>query len=115
MNEFEPVDLSLLDPAADGQRWSLVVETTRLRVAAVLRARELDPASVIIEWARPILAAAALMLLLLGGLTAALGRNRGPASEARRLARLSESSVLHGRPPTGAQFMAAIAAQERSR
>ena len=109
MNELEPVDLSPLDPELDARRWSVLVDATRLRVAAVLRDRELDPLAVVSGWTRPILAAAALLLLLFGAAVAALGGPGSPgASEARRLAYLAESSVLRGRPPTGAQVMAAI-------
>ena len=59
-------------------------------------------------WARPILAAAAVLVALLGGADALL---RGSAStaparlgEARRLALLSEASVAHGRAPSGAEL-----------
>jgi hypothetical protein len=109
MNEPGPVDLSPLDPQADAERWSLLVDATRLRVAAVLRARELDPFVVVSGWSRPILAAAAALLLLLSVAVAALGGSRtiGP-SEARRLAYLAESSVLHGHAATGAEVMGAI-------
>lgn len=113
MDESGPIDLSPLDPERDPERWDLVVEATRLRVSAVLseRAREPDPFSVLSGWARPILAAAAAVLLLLGGAAAAL-RATAPAdpSNARRLALLTESSVIHGRAPTGTELLAAVAA-----
>lgn len=113
MNQPEPVDLSPLDPEVDTQRWSLLVDATRVRVEAVLRHRELDPIAVLSGWARPILAAAAAILLLLGAATTALGRPDQPAaSEARRLAHLTESSVLRGRGPTGAELLAAIGRRE---
>jgi hypothetical protein len=109
MNEPEPVDLSPLDPQADAERWSLLVDATRLRVAAVLRDRELDPFVVVSRWARPILAAAATLLLLLSFAVATLGGSRTiELSEARRLAYLAESSVLHGHAATGAEVMGAV-------
>jgi hypothetical protein len=113
MDDPEPIDLSPLDPERDRERWDLLVDTTRLRVAAVLseRAREPDSVSVLSAWARPILAAAAAVLLLLGGAVAVLG-GHAPAdpADARRLALLTESSVVHGRAPTGAELMAAVEA-----
>jgi hypothetical protein len=116
MDEPEPIDLSPVDPQRDPERWSLLVEATRLRVAAVLsaRARETDSVSVLSAWARPILAAAAAALLLLGGAAAVLG-GHAPAdpSDARRLALLAESSVVHGRAPTGAELLAAVEAGGR--
>jgi hypothetical protein len=109
MNEPEPVDLSPLDPQADAERWSQLVDATRLRVAAVLRDRELDPFALVNGWSCPILAAAAALLLLLSAADAALGGSRTiRPSEARRLAYLAESSVLHGHAATGAEVMGAI-------
>ena len=114
MNDFEPIDLSPLDPERDPQRWAVTVDAVRLRVEATLlqRSREPDPLAVLTLWVRPILAAAAVAVVLLG--TAAItlaGRPTPAASEARRLAYLAESSVVHGRTPTGAQVMNAIAGQ----
>lgn len=112
MNEPEPVDLTPLDPEADADRWSRLVGATRLRVAAVLLQRELDPFAVVGGWTRPILAAAAVLLLLLGTADLVLGRRPSAPSEARRLAYLAESSVLHGHTPTGAEIMSAVRARE---
>ncbi len=108
----EPVDLSPLDPGRDPARWALLVEATSRRVAAALepRSREPDPLEVVSRWARPILAAAAILTLLLGVAAAMLGpRARPAATETHRLARLTEESVTHGRLPTGGEVMAAIA------
>jgi hypothetical protein len=111
MDDPGAIDLSPLDPERDPERWDLLVEATRLRVAAVLseRAREPESVWVLTGWARSILAVAAAALLLLGGAAAALG-GHAPAnlSDARRLALLTESSVIHGRAPTGAELMAAV-------
>lgn len=113
MDEPGPIDLSPLDPERDPGRWDLLVAATSLRVAAVLaeRGREPDSLSVLSHWARPILAAAAVLVLLLGGAAAALGgRTAVGPSHARRLALLTESSVIHSRAPTGAELMAAVQA-----
>jgi len=114
MSDFEPIDLSPLDPERDPQRWARTMDAVRLRVEAALlqRSREHDPLAVLTLWARPILAAAAVAVVLLGSAVITLGGRAAPAaSEARRLAYLAESSVVHGRIPTGAQVMNAIVGQ----
>jgi hypothetical protein len=108
MNEPEPVDLSVLDPARPPERWAAIVEATRFRVAAALEAREADPLALLVAWHRRVLAAAAAVLVLLGAAAAAWSGHRPAESEARRLAHLAESAVLHGRAPAGAQVWAAI-------
>ncbi len=115
MNDPEPVDLSPLDPERDPRHWSMLVEATRLRVGTALlqRSRESDPLAFVSGWARPILAAAAVVLLLLGAAGAALGGAAAPPlSGPRRLALLSEVSVVEGRAPTGAQLRAALQTPE---
>ena len=109
MTEPEPVDLSALDPARNPERWAAIVEATRLRVAAALRERDADPWVVLLGWSRPLLATAAALLVLLGATVVERAASRpAAASEARRLAYLSESAVLHGRTPNGAQVWAAM-------
>ena len=107
--QWEPVDLSPLDPGRRPE-WTARVEATRRAVAATVASRALPqgPLEVLSRWARPILAAAAVLLALLGGADALL---RGSASsapgrlgEARRLALLSEASVAHGLAPSGAEL-----------
>lgn len=107
-DQWEPVDLSSLDPTRR-PGWAARVEATRRQVIAALEHRAAQgPLDVVGAWARPILAAAAVLLVLLGGADALL---RGPASvargrlgEARRLGLLSEASLTHGRMPTGAEL-----------
>ena len=111
MNDPEAIDLSPLDPRRDPNRWSLLVEATRLRVAAAMlqRSRERDPLAIVSGWARPILAAAAVVLVLLGAVGAALRGPVAPSGSApRRLALLAEASVVEGRSPTGAELVAAL-------
>jgi hypothetical protein len=107
-----PMDLSPLDPGRDPERWSALLDATRQRVAAALveRGRERDPFDLLSEWARPVLAAAASLLLLLGSAGAILGRGAAtpPPTDARQLARLSETAVLRGQPPTGARLAALL-------
>ena len=105
-----PMDLSPLDPARRAEHWAARLEATRLAVTAIVAARSrLGPLDMVAGWARPILAAAALLLGLLGG--AELLREpsaRPPRDEAQRLAVLSESALAHGRPPSGAALRAAL-------
>jgi hypothetical protein len=116
MNEPEPVDLSPLDPARDPERWSLLIATTRAKIDEILleRNRRLDPLAIMAGWARPVLTAAAAATLLLGAVLAELEGRRAAAmaaaSDARRLAVLTEASVGRGRAPTGAELLAALRA-----
>lgn len=110
-NDPESVDLSALDPARRPELWAGRMEATRRAVAAVLleRSRPPGPLEVLTGWARPILAAAAVLLLLLGATAALLGTPAVPRpSEARRLALLSESAVIAGRAATGAEIRTAL-------
>ncbi len=115
MTDFDPIDLSPLDPGRDPARWARLTDAVRGRMEAALlqRRRESDPFAVLSVWARPILAAAAVALLVLGSAAVGLGSPAvSRASEARRLAYLAESSVVHGRTPTGAQVMEVIIGRE---
>ena len=108
-DQWEPVDLSPLDPA-HRPNWTARLEATRRAVAATVASRVMrqGPLDVLGGWARPILAAAAVLLALLGGADALLhgSVSSAPArlGEARRLALLSEASVAHGRAPSGAEL-----------
>jgi hypothetical protein len=112
-DQWEPVDLSPLDPARRPE-WTARVEATRRAVAAIVasRAQLEGPLDVVSTWARPILAAAAVLLALLGGADALFhhGVSSIPArlGEARRMALISEASVAHGRSPTGAELRAIL-------
>ena len=108
-DQWEPVDLSALDPARRPE-WAVRVEATRRLVAAIMERRMVaqGPLDILGSWARRILAAAAVLLVLLGGADAMLDRSPASTSarlgEARRLALLSEASIAHGRTPTGAEL-----------
>lgn len=113
MTEADSMDLSPVDPGRDPERWAGRVDATRLLVEAVLarrigRAGALD---IVGAWLRPILAAAAVLVALLGAAGAVLGGRNATldrASEARRLAVLSDNSLGRGERPTGAQLLVAI-------
>ena len=107
--QWEPVDLSTLDPTRRPE-WTARVETTRQAVAGIVERRigARGPLDIVGGWARPILAAAAVLLVLLGGAGALLdgssGSSRDRLGEARRLGLLSDASLAHGRAPTGAEL-----------
>jgi hypothetical protein len=117
-DQWEPVDLSSLDPAR-GPGWAARVEATRMAVAAIVERRlaTRGPLDIVGGWARPILAAAAVLLLVLGGAEALLHGSVGPTSdrpgEARRLGLLSEAAFAHGRAPTGAELRGILRATAR--
>jgi hypothetical protein len=112
-DEWRPVDLSSLDPTRRVD-WPARVDATRRAVAARVASRAVPqgPLEVLGRWSRPILAAAAVLLALLGGAEALLhgAVSTPPAQlgEARRLALLSEASVAHGRRPSGAELRALL-------
>lgn len=111
--QWNPVDLSPLDPARRPD-WPARVEATRRAVAAMVASRppQVGPLDILSDWARPILAAAAVLLALLGGADALVHRDASSVplrlSEARRMALVSEASVAHGRAPTGAELRAIL-------
>jgi hypothetical protein len=108
-DQWEPVDFSPLDPTRD-PKWAARVEATRRAAAAIVERRTMaqGPLDIVNGWARPILAAAAVLLVLLGGADALLhgsaGSTRDRLGEARRLGLLSEASFAHGRTATGAEL-----------
>jgi hypothetical protein len=110
MNDPDRFDLSPLDPARDPERWAQFVALTRLRVEAALAAGP-SPMELVAAWFRPILAAAALLAAALGSARLLVGSRSAPladASEARRLAVLSEESLGRGERPTGTQLLVAL-------
>jgi hypothetical protein len=116
--QWEPMDLSPLDPARRPE-WTALVEATRRAVAATVerRAQRQGPLDMLSGWARPVLAAAAVLLALLGGADVLLhgSVSSGPTrlGEARRLALLSEASVARGWAPSGVELRTIL--RERAR
>jgi hypothetical protein len=113
MTDPDGMDLTALDPGRDPERWARRVDATRLLVDAVLAGRLAPSGSLdmVGAWFRPILAAAAVLVALLGAAGVVLGGRSTPldrASEARRLAVLSDNSLGRGERPTGAQLLVAI-------
>jgi hypothetical protein len=113
MNDDHPMDLSALDPARDPERWAQVVAATRVRIEAALDRLAAPPAplDLLAAWFRPILAAAAIAVGILGGARLMIGdRTAGlkGAPEFRRLAVLSSESIGRGQRPTGSQLLVAL-------
>ena len=105
----DPVDLSVLDPMRDPDRWQQRVgETLRRVVRAMVEAPLRDDAlSHIARWRRPLMTAAIAASLLLGIIELALERREGMAERVERLVAVSAHWVP-GQPPTGADFVRAL-------
>lgn len=113
MRDPEGFDLSPIDPARDPIRWARVVSATRVRVHAVLSARlsPRDALDVVGSWFRPVFATAAALAIVLGAAGAAVSTRHarlGDATEARRLALLTDNSLGRGQRPTGTELLIAI-------
>lgn len=111
MTEEERLDLSLLDPAKEPERWAGVVADTLGRAEAVLARRVQDPFTAIAGWTRPLLVAAGFALALLIPVEFVLETRE---SETERVERLVSMSADRGGadPPSGADFLRALSAEE---
>jgi hypothetical protein len=113
MSDPERMDLSALDPARDSEHWSRLTEATRVRIEAILEGRS-GPSGlldVLAAWSRPLLAAAAILVMVFGLADAAIAARDSAldvASGARRLAALSDVSLGRGLRPTGPELMVAL-------
>jgi hypothetical protein len=113
MSENDELDLSPLDPLEDPDHWRDVVSATRQRVDAVLAGRADDPLAAIVEWRRPLLIAAAAAVALLVPVELYLETREPRAEQVERLVALSSSGAVEGDPPSGAEFLRALAAEEQ--
>lgn len=102
----ERLDLSPLE--ADPARWRAVMDSTRLRVDAVLAARRQGALAVIAAWRRPLLAAAAALVALLLPVEAALEAREARQEPVRALVGLSTGWASGEGSPTGADLLRAI-------
>jgi hypothetical protein len=89
------LDLSVLDPMRDPERWRSVMNATLARVDAVIanRVHRTGPLTMLAAWYRPVLAAAALTLLMLIPIEYALERRDDRAEYVGRLVSLSTESL----------------------
>jgi hypothetical protein len=110
--EYDPVDLSPLRPA-DEARWQRVVSATLLRVDALLEARQLaqDPLTLIASWRRPVLVAAGIAVAILVPVELVLEVREARAEQVEALVTLSAELVRGETPPSGADFLRALAVE----
>ena len=94
--EAAPVDLSVL--AADERHWQQVMHATMDRVDEVLAARS-NPWTVLASWNRPVLAAAAAVVILLIPVEFALEKREQYTARVDALVDLSAGAVRDGRQP----------------
>ena len=115
MNEHEPprLDLSALGTDRDPARWRDVVDATMARVDAALARRPQDPLTLIASWSRPLLAATAAAVAVLVPLELALEAREARAEQVRRLVALSTEWDSGEPPPSGADFLRALAEESR--
>ncbi|HEU4556582.1 MAG TPA: hypothetical protein VFS20_01990 [Longimicrobium sp.] len=102
------LDLSALDPARDPARWRAMVGATLARMDDVLVHRRQDALSLIAGWRRPLLAAAAAVLLVLLPVEFALERREARVKTVRGLVAASTAWAQEGRAPTGAELLRAM-------
>jgi hypothetical protein len=112
MTDHDRLDLSELDPMRDAEQWERVMAATLVRVDAVLSRRTEDPLAAIAAWSRPLLVAAAAALVLLIPVEFALELREQRAEQVQRLVSLSTGWDDGEEPPTGAEFLRALTAEE---
>jgi hypothetical protein len=113
MNEHDRLDLSALDPLREPAHWRAVVEATLTRVDVVLARRPPDPLSLIASWTRPLLVATAVALALLVPVELALEMREARAEQVQRLVELSAHWRDGEPPPSGSEFLRALAEEGR--
>ena len=110
MRDDERIDLSSLDPMKDPRHWDDVVQRTMQRVTPVLVDRaDGAPLLVIGGWVKPLLAAAAVLLALLVPAEIALESREVRVEQVERLVTLSAAWEPSNPPPSGAEFVRALA------
>ena len=111
MNENEQFDLSALSTEQDPDHWHAFVGATLMRVDAVLASRAEDPLSLIASWTRPLVIAAAVAVMVLIPVELALEAQEAHAEQVQRLVALSSDLGQGDAPPSGADFLRALAEQ----
>lgn len=112
MTDRNRIDFSALDPMQDPGHWRDVMAETLARVDGVLDRRRQDPLTTIAGWRRPLLAAAAIAVLVLVPVELALETREPQTEQVRRLVSLSTGWDRGESPPTGADFLRALTSRE---
>ena len=114
MND-ERIDFSALDPTRDRARFDSTVKSISARAAGELAARRarFSPVSELARWRRPVLAAAAVALLICGGVligirTTAQVAESGGIAEAMGVPSLLAEGLQAGELPTPADLFVAF-------
>jgi len=110
MTDEERLDLSLLDPR-DPEHWQRVMAATLGRVDAVIARRVQDPFTAIAAWTRPLLIAAGFALALLVPVEFVLETRESDTERVERLVSMSADRG-YADPPSGADFLRALSAEE---
>jgi hypothetical protein len=113
MDDSDRLDLSALDPTCEPDRWQIVVEGTLLRVNEVLARRAQGPLGLIASWARPLLIAGAVAVAVLVPVEIVLELHEPQAEQVRSLVTLSAGWESGEQPPSGAEFLRALAEKSR--
>ena len=111
MTDPERFDLSPLDPNEDPVRWEAHTRETLRRVDGVMRQRDAsDEALVVIAgWMKPVLLAAGVLLAILIPTEIALEARENRLERVARLVALSSGSLRADAPPSGQDFVRALA------
>jgi len=112
MSENDRLDLSALDPMRDRERWERVVSATTVRAEMAVARRGEDALTTIASWTRPLLLAAAIALLVLVPIEVALEAREPRSEQVERLVTLSAGLHESDAPPSGAEFLRALTAEE---
>lgn len=112
MSEPDKVDLSVLSPTMEPEHWDRVMAATLIRVDAVLARRAEVFLVTIAGWTRPLLIAAAALLMLLVPVEVALEKRESGVEQIERLVALSVEWDRGESPPSGAEFVRALSAED---
>jgi hypothetical protein len=110
MTDPDPLDLSALAP--DRRRWQAVMDGAAAGIDAALRARAVrahDPFGLIASWRRPLLAGAAMTIVLLTAAELALEAREGREAAAQRLAARSAAWAAGESAPSASEILRVLA------
>ena len=109
MRDHDRLDLAELGTERDPARWKAVVDARLARVDEALAARAPDPLSLIASWSRPLLIGTGVAVALLLPAELLLELREARAERVQRLVALSADWDGHEPPPSGEDFLRALA------